>query len=334
MKRVDPDSKIANVVEILSQQNDILDDMLFIEGNLPTGHRTTLRTSLPTGTFRSINSGVLPTKSTSAQIEDAAAMLETYSEIDQALCELNGNDEEFRLSEDKAFLEGLNQQMAGTLFYGNQRISPQTFTGLAPRYNTVQTAVTPTATNVLDAGGLGSTNTSIWLAVWGDNSLAGFFPKGAKTGAGLTMEDKGLQTIYDGVGGGVGGRYEAYRTHFLWKMGLTVRDWRFCVRIANIDVTGLPVTGTLGSNNQPNLSGKADLITLMQRAMRKIPNMGMGRPAFYVNRAVASAIDIQAANRPNLLRSVEDVMGKRYDTFQGIPIRICDQLLGSEGRVT
>lgn len=326
-KRQDPDGRTAKVVEILNQQNDILDDMLWVEGNLPTGHRTTLRTSLPQGTWRQLNSGVMPTKSTSAQIEDACANLETYSEIDKDLCELNGNSAEFRLSEDRAFMEGLNQQMAATLFYGNARALPQTFNGLAPRYNTKESANSPTASNVLDMGGTASTNTSIWLVVWGENTIAGIFPKGSK--AGLVMEDKGLETIYDAQLG----RYEAYRTHFQWKCGITVRDWRFAVRICNIDVTGLPVTGTLGSNNQPALSGKADLITAMQRAMWLIPNTGMGRPTFYMNRAARSAIDIQAANRPNMLRGVEDVMGKRYTTFQDIPMRVVDQILGTEARV-
>lgn len=328
-KRVDPDGKTAKVVEILAQQNDILDDMLWCEGNLPTGHRTTIRTSIPQGTWRSLNQGVVPTKSTTAQIDEAAGLLETYSEVDKALAELNGNTADFRLSEDRAFMEGLNQQMAGTLWYGNTGANPATFTGFAPRYNAKTANQTVTASNIIPMGGAGTTNTSMWLVVWGENTVCGIFPKASK--AGLVMEDKGLETIYDANLG----RYEAYRTHFEWRAGLVVRDWRYVVRVCNIDTSVLaPANGsTLGTNNQPTLSGKADLITHMQRAMRLIPNLGMGRPVWYMNRAAASAIDIQAANRPNLLRSVEDVMGKRYDTFQGIPMRISDQLLSTEAAV-
>jgi len=43
-KRLDPDGKVAKIVEILNQTNEILMDMMFVEGNLPTGHRTTVRT--------------------------------------------------------------------------------------------------------------------------------------------------------------------------------------------------------------------------------------------------------------------------------------------------
>jgi hypothetical protein len=42
-KRVDPDGKVPSIVELLSQSNEVLQDMLWMEGNLPTGHRTTVR---------------------------------------------------------------------------------------------------------------------------------------------------------------------------------------------------------------------------------------------------------------------------------------------------
>jgi hypothetical protein len=72
-KRLDPDGKVPTVVELLSQTNDILTDMLWIEGNLPTGHRTTVRTGLPTVAWRLLNAGITPSKSTTAQIDEHAA---------------------------------------------------------------------------------------------------------------------------------------------------------------------------------------------------------------------------------------------------------------------
>ena len=53
-KRLDPDGKIDVIAEILTQENPILEDMNFVEGNLPTGHRTTIRTGLPTPTWRKL----------------------------------------------------------------------------------------------------------------------------------------------------------------------------------------------------------------------------------------------------------------------------------------
>ena len=63
-RRMDPDGKIDTIVEILNETNEILEDATMIEGNLPTGHRTTIRTGLPTPTFRKLYGGVQPTKST------------------------------------------------------------------------------------------------------------------------------------------------------------------------------------------------------------------------------------------------------------------------------
>ena len=121
IKRTEPGvnggpGKIATIVEMLTETNEILQDMTYVEGNLPTGHKTTIRTGLPSAAWRMLNYGVQPSKSDTAQITDACGMLEAYAEVDKALVELNGNAAAFRLSEDRAFLEAMNQEMASTLF--------------------------------------------------------------------------------------------------------------------------------------------------------------------------------------------------------------------------
>src|SRR6266704_3787458 len=157
-KRLEDNFKVATIIELLSQTNEILDDMLVVEGNLPTGHKTTVRTGLPQATWRLLNYGVQPGKSTTAQITDTIGNLETYAVIDKDLADLNGNTAEFRLSEVRGFLEGMTQQMASTLIYGNLGVNPERFMGLAPRYNSVSTATAQTAANVIDMVGTASTN--------------------------------------------------------------------------------------------------------------------------------------------------------------------------------
>ena len=103
-KRMDDGYKVASIIEILSQTNEILDDMLVMEGNLPTGHKTTIRTGLPQATWRLLNAGVPNAKSTTAQIVDTCGNLETYAVIDKDIADLNGNTADFRLSEVRAFL--------------------------------------------------------------------------------------------------------------------------------------------------------------------------------------------------------------------------------------
>src|SRR3990172_8225994 len=232
-KRLDPDGKVPSIVELLSMTNPILDDMMWMEGNLPTGHRTTVRTGLPTAAWRLLNQGIQPSKSTTAQIDEACGMLEAWSEVDKDLAMLNGNTSAFRLSEAQAFIEAMNQEMAQTLFYGNSGVSPEEFTGLAVRYSD------PTATNgshVLDAGGSGSDNSSIWLVAWGGQTVHGIFPKGSK--AGLIHEDHGEVTVETSAGI-AGTRLRAFQDRWQWKCGIALKDWRYVVRIGSIDISNL-----------------------------------------------------------------------------------------------
>lgn len=317
-KRLDPEGKVDTIAEILSQTNEILDDMVWLEGNLPTGHRTTIRSGLPTPTWRKLYGGVQPTKSTTVQVTDACGMLEAYAEVDKALADLNGNSAAFRLSEDRAHIEGMNQEFAGTLFYGNEANEPEAFTGLGARFND-QSALN--GENILTDAATpdGNDNTSIWLVVWGPNTVHGIYPKGSK--GGLNMEDKGQVTIENVDGNG--GRMEAYRTHYRWDCGLSVRDWRYVVRI-NIDQENLT----------KNASAGPDLIDLMTQAVELVPSLSMGRPAFYVNRNVRSFLRRQIANKVSASTlTIEQVAGKHVTMFDGIPVRRCDAITNTEAGI-
>ena len=206
-KRTDPDGRVPVVAELLSQSNEILEDCVFKEGNLPTGERVVIRTGLPTVYWRALNQGIPSSKSTTAQVDEACGMLESRSEVDKDLAMLNGNTAQFRLSEDTAFIEAMNQTQATTLFYGNPATDPKTFLGLAPRYSAISGA--QNAQNVISAGGAdAAANTSVYLVVWGDQTVYCPFPKGSK--AGLIHEDLGEQTVYNSDGT----RLQAYATRY------------------------------------------------------------------------------------------------------------------------
>lgn len=322
-KRQDPDGKTADVVDLLSQENGVLDDMLFKEGNLPTGHQTSVRTGLPSVFWRLLNQGVTPSKSTSAQITEGLGMLEAWSEVDKDLAELNGNVNSFRMSEAKAFLEAMAQEFAQTVFYGNSSLAPEEFNGFAIRYSSLSAA---NAQNILNGAGAGSDNSSIWLVCWGDNSVHGIFPKGSK--AGIFHEDLGLQTVTSTAGIG-GDKMRAYQEHWQWKGGLSVKDWRFAVRIANLDISDLAAK-----------TSAADLIELMIKATHRLPTSGLsstsGKKVFYMNRSVFQYLDIQ--RRDDVVAGgglvYKDVDGMSVPTFRGIPIRICDALVETESVVS
>jgi hypothetical protein len=320
-KALDPDGVVADIVEILNETNAVLDDMTFVEGNLITGHRSVIRTGIPLPTWRRMYGGVQPNKSTNVQVTDTTGMLEAYGQVDKALADLNGNTMAFRASEDRPHLEGVAQTIASTTFYGNETTLPESFTGLAPRYSTVQVANAESADNVIDGGGVGSNNASIWLVCWGPRTVHGIIPKGSK--AGMQATDLGEQMIQNSDGS----KYQAYVTHYRQDAGLTVRDWRFAGRVCNIDVPS--ITGVA------NLANTKALITFMIMLEERIPNLGVGRPVWYMNRQVRESLRLAIIEKiaPATL-TAETVAGKPVIMFDGIPVKRVDQLLKTEARVT
>lgn len=318
-RRIDPDGNVPVVAELLSQSNQVLTDALFTEGNLPTGHRVIIRTGLPTVYWRSINQGVPPSKATTQPVDESIGMLESYSKVDKDLALLNGNTKAFRLSEDMAFIEAMNQAQAQAIFYGNPATDPRQYLGLSGRYGTISGA--GNSQNILDAGGVSTNNASIWLTCWGENSVFCTFPKGSQ--AGLLSTDQGELVVYDANGN----PYQAYQTHYQWKNGLVVKDWRYIVRIANINTANLVAE-----------SAAADIIKLMSRSLDRIPNIENTKPAFYMNRTLFSMLRIQSLNKSQNVLSIEKGLNQfgqasNWLDFLGVPLRRVDQLLNTEARV-
>jgi hypothetical protein len=133
--RLDKDGNVIPVIDMLSQQNEILEDAVWSESNELTGHVTSVRTGLPEPTWRKLYGGVQPAKSTSVKVREGLGMLENYAEVDKALADLNGNSAAWRMSEESAFIEGFGQKLARYMIYGNEATEPEAFTGLAPRFN-------------------------------------------------------------------------------------------------------------------------------------------------------------------------------------------------------
>lgn len=322
-KRLDPNGNTADVVNLLSQDNEMLADMMFIESNGPTSHRTTVVTGEPTVSTRNFNAGAAQSKATTEQLDESMTMIESYSEIDKDLCELNGNAASFRLSEERPFLSAINKLAQSITLYGDVAANPGRFNGFATRFSALTGGLYDNS--MLTAGGSGSDNTSIWLIVWGGNTVHGIFPPGSK--AGIVQEDLGRVTVETTAGVG-GGRMEAYRTHWQWKLGLAVRDWRYVVRLCNIDVSALV------ANSSPY-----DLINGMSRMMDRIPSFGMGKPVFYCNRTVFSWLRVQALAKSNYALSATDALDQFGSpvrgglSFGGIPIHKVDQILTTEATV-
>lgn len=310
----DPDGNVAQIVEILNQNNGILDDVTFKEGNEAMGHRSTIRTGIPAPTWRKMYGYVAPTKGTTAQVVDNCGMLTARSQIDAKEAEFNGNEAAWRMSEDAVHLEGMAQEFAESLFYANEATAPEEFTGFAPRYNDLSAE---SADNIIDAfSGSGGDLTSIYLVVWSPQSIFCFSPKGGKSG--LSMTDMGLQTISDSSGG----RMEVYETKYEHDVGLCVRDWRQAGRIANIDVSDLAT-----------IANAQKLIGYMIDLSERIHNLGAGRAAWYCSRTVRTHLRKAVLESVSNQLTFDTVAGKRILAFDGIPVRRVDKISHTETRV-
>jgi hypothetical protein len=317
-KREAPGGGIGDIIEVLAASNPIIADANVMEGNLVTGHRSIQRSTQPTGTWRLLNYGVAPEKSTTVQKDDVCGMLEAYSKLDVDVAKLGGNEAAFRASEDDAFIAGLNSSAATAIFYANTGTDPEQMHGLSPRYDSLSTGYSD---QTISASGSGSDNTSVWIITWGPKTCTLIYPKGST--AGLTSEDMGKQLVTDSDGK----LYTAYVTHFQWKLGLALMDYRYVIRICNIDVSDLTADAASG----------ADLLDKMIDAYYSRPTVDLGNMAktfIYCNKTVAKFLHKQAQNKSNVNLSIDNPAGNPIVRFLDAPIHVCDNITSAEAAIS
>ena len=326
-KLKDPNGGMADIVEILNQSNPVLEDIPFIEGNLDTGHRHTIRAGIPAPTYTKLYGSVQPTKSTTVQVTDTCAMLEAYSEVDYKLAQMNNNKMAWRLSQDVAHLEGFGQEVANGIFYNDEEVTPEKFTGLAPRYNERGTGLAANAENIIHGGGSGNDNRSIWLVGWGPRACFGIVPKG--TVAGFQFRDLGEDTTKESDGS----LRQVYRTHMMWNVGLALSDWRKVVRVANIDASLVAANSSLYTPGTGFANSAADLTDLLHQAISRLPqtssNLAAGgeRYCMYMGRDMLDGLRRQvSAKTIESSLTMENVGGTLITSFMGFPIKRVDAL--------
>lgn len=317
-KSQDGQGNFVDVIEMLAQMNPILSDAIALECNKGTEHLHTVRAGLPSVTWGKLYQGVPNSKSSRTQVTDTTGFVEGLSTIDKRLLDLSTNPGALRMSEAQAFLEAMSQEVGSKMFYGNTASDPEQFMGLAPRFNSLSA---PNGNQIIDAGGTGSDNTSIWFVAWGENQSHLLYPKG--TQAGVKREDKGEQRLTDGSGNAYYGKEEM----FTWNVGLAVKDWRYVSRIANVDVSLMQ-------------AGSVALYDFMRKAYYALQSRRVagGNLAIYCNTDVLEALDALATNAGASdsfirLKMGKDIQGEEVLMYRNIPLRETDSLLNTEARV-
>jgi len=303
------------IIELQSQTNRILDVLPFKKCNNKQSEVALMRTDLPDVAWRIINRGVKPSKSKSKQVSFTCGGLEALAKVDEKLLQINGNDNNWRLSENVAAQEAMNQKMATTFFYGDEKVNPAGFTGLSAYYYSKANQDSIWADQIIDAGGTGANLTSLWIVGMSYDTVYGIFPEG--TSAGFKYRDNGRVKAYDANNA----EFYVYESQYNWDMGLAVRDPRYVVRVANIDTTALT------ANNADAFSEK------MVKAYNQIENPDKVRLAIFCNRAVMTYLDIVAMKKNNVRLTIDEWQGKKITHFWGIPILRCDAILNTESQI-
>lgn len=319
------DAQLGEVVEVLRTLNPLMDDAVTTPANMGTYHRHTIRTGLPDVAWGRLYQGIPQSKSTTMQVDDTTGFVEGLSTVDTRLLEISDNPAGVRLSEGRSYLEAMAQEVQRGFFYHDTATSPEKFKGLAARYSTLGGG--GAGNQIINGGGVGSDNTSIWFVTWGDDYTTLIHPKGTK--AGVTREDKGEQRTSDQAGNIYYVKEELFRQH----IGVAVRDWRFNARIANIDVSNV-------------IAGSVDLYGLMRAATYKLQGRRaakmtgdvptLGRTVIYMNRDMLQALDATGTNASNgaLMLKPMELQGEEVLSYRGMPIRETDALINAESLVS
>lgn len=320
VKRTDPDGTIASVVEVLTQRNPILQHASWQEGNLVTGHVFTSRTALPTVAWRKLNEGAAASKGGADTITESCGMMTGMSVVDVEVAKIGGNEAAFRASEDVGFLQAFNNEFARALIYESTKSNPERMTGIQPRLNQLNTGTAIGASQVVNAGGTGTSHlTSMYLVCWSPQCCFCIYPKGST--AGLEQQDMGIQLWDDGSGQNK--KFRAYVTQWTWKVGMVIKDYRQVARVANINTNTLVKAG--------NGAGSGFLFDHMLKAHYQINDPSMGTMAWYCNRVIAHWLHSQALGATTNQLTVDTIDGKPIVRFLGVPIYVVDAIKGYNG---
>lgn len=326
-KSIDGNGKYIDVIETMNDTSqNIMDDWSWMECNSGTKHTRGIRTGLPSLSWGALYEGIAQSKSSKQMVDDTTGFVEGLSTVDKRQLDLYAeNKNAIRAQEGRTFMESMAQELMSSLFYYDPATNVRHPKGLGARYGVKATS--GAGNQIVDAGGTGSDNTSIWLVEWGYDGLSTIYPKG--TPAGMKRENKGEQRVLDPNGNPYYVEEEEFRTH----VGFSVGDWQRISVVRNIDVSAM-------------MAGNVDLYAYLRKAYYKLKSRRVnkimdqkapGRLAIYANTDVCEALDMLGTNSGasdnfTRLRPME-IQGKEVMSYRNIPLRETDAILNSEARI-
>jgi hypothetical protein len=315
---------VLHMADILVKTgNDVFADAPYTEANEPNAMKGTQDSFLPTPVFRAYNEGVSPVAAHGRPIIEGLALADTYSELDWELyLSMGAKKEEWRSRKDaKVAIAMAQNTIIPEVIYGDIGDDPKGFNGWHTRYKSLTTRPngdTSEDYNVQSNGGSDSGYmTDIWIIEWDQDECCFTFPQGSN--AGIFHEDLGKQTAYTGTFDTAIKQHEVAKSHFTWKMGIFISDDRRVQRITNINTRA---AGGYYFDEEK-----------MVDAILQLPSHGENRGAIkiYGNTKIVGQMWKRALSKNNTYFTPQNALdgGGPTLSFNGYPIRICQQILNT-----
>jgi hypothetical protein len=319
----DPTGGLKPIANTLEQTNELMQVMPWLEGNLVGGNITREVTSMFTPTIRIANEGIAASVNEDREITDTVCKLEDRIEIDEHILEKVNDPAGYIAEQVRIGQEAFGQKMADLIINGDSGTDIREFDGLNARYDALASdysVYTDRDVNVIAGGGSGADNSSIYVLGLGPGRIHGIYPK--NTAAGLTVNDKGKERINPSASS-TNALY-AHTVQILWRAGLVVNDWRWGVRVCNIDQSALTRDAASGAN----------LIDLLSEAVHRLPSQ-TGNIQIACGRRVKDFLHSQIMNKSNVnITYGPDPFGRQTTMFMGIPINRVDAIGEAETLVS
>ena len=315
---IGPDNKLlSNVVEVLATSGQFSEDGIWIASNAFGKHVTAQRKTLPTGEDRMANRGVAAAKGVIGQNEDFIGFFESPSVVDDFVLRRTpaGQKQEARGKYDIAHALGLGQTQRTYSFYGSQAVNPNQPNGFATRRGTVDSIYT------LDAGHtIIAKRTSLYMVGW--DTLQGvhhIFPDGEDMG--INMQDMDVNVVVDPVNTDKVRWLPYWISWFYLDFGVVVLEDRALIRICNI---------------APESITAADyeaVFALMNKAFRTM-RLDPSKIRIYGNTDGLAFLDNMSIYVANMNIRPTEIEGKTfYSSWNGVPLRLCEEILSNEADV-
>lgn len=315
-----------DVVEVIAKENPALDDIVWKQCSKGREDITTIRSGIPAAVFRAYYEGVQGSKGSKKQVANTCGTISSAIKIDMRLYDESADKAAFLMDEVEQHAEVMGQGTASALFYGDIADDPKGFNGFAKTFGYLTKSdsdVDEAAYYVLNGsratGGSTAMLRSIFMVGWGKKSAHGIYPQNTSMGLQrgrlvetyVADEDDSTKMLRVGI------------QELNWNVGLNIRDFRYCGRIANFEAdAAISVT-----------SGMPDYVELLTRLTTRVKQEGV-TPRLYMCRAVWEAMCVAFYRKTagNAVKFAD--LGQRIPaSLMGIGVGVCDALNVNETTV-